>query len=176
MFEFQPELIGQIIQLRPLRPADFDSLCQVASDPLIWDQHPDKSRSTMAGFRTFFANALESGGTLVAVDRRQRLTIGCSRFHAYREPQNDVIVGYTFLARSHWGGTYNAEMKRLMLDHAFGFVENVRFLIAEQNLRSRRAIEKLGAVCIDSEVHQELRIVHLVYQLGRAQYLGPQSK
>jgi len=176
MFEFQPGLSGQILQLRPLVAADLEPLSEVAADPLIWDQHPDKSRSTHAGFKAFFANALESRGTMVAIDREPQTIIGCSRFHTYREPHSDVTIGYTFLSRSHWGGAYNSEMNRLMLDHAFRFVQTVRFLIAEQNLRSRRAIEKLGARCVDSEVHQELGIVHLVYQLSRQQYAGTRLK
>ena len=54
--------------------------------------------------------------------------------------------GWTFLARSHWGGEYNREMKRLMLDHAFRFVGRVVFLIDSANHRSQRATEKIGAV------------------------------
>jgi N-acetyltransferase len=170
MFDSQPTLTGPLIELRPLQSSDFEALYQVASDPLIWDQHPDKSRSTREGFAAFFANALEARGTLVAVNRKDGGTIGCSRFHTYRPEHRDITVGYTFLARSCWGGTYNGEMKRLMLTHAFQFVDSVRFLVAEQNLRSRRAVEKLGAVDVGAEEHRELGIVHRIYKLERERY------
>jgi RimJ/RimL family protein N-acetyltransferase len=171
MFDFQPMLSSSLIGLRPLRSSDYESLYQVASDPLIWDQHPDRSRSTVEGFAAFFANALESRGTLIALNRKDNATIGCSRFHTYRPQCQDVTIGYTFLSRSCWGGTYNGEMKRLMLTHAFQFVDSVRFLVAEQNLRSRRALEKLGAMDVGAEEHRELGIVHRIYQLQRQQYL-----
>ena len=51
----------------------------------------------------------------------------------------EIEIGWTFLARSHWGGTYNGEMKQLMLRHAFKFVNSVIFLVGPQNLRSQRA-------------------------------------
>jgi RimJ/RimL family protein N-acetyltransferase len=175
-FDLQPTLTGPLIRLRPLRSADFEPLYSVASDPLIWYQHPDKGRSTREGFARFFADALASRGALVAVDRADDSTIGCSRFHTYRSEHRDVIIGYTFFSRSHWGGTYNGEMKRLMLDHAFRFVESVRFLVAEQNLRSRRAVEKLGAVDVGSEEHRELGIVHRIYELKQLQHLQQRAE
>jgi RimJ/RimL family protein N-acetyltransferase len=114
--------------------------------PLIWEQHPDKSRSQPAGFKAFFQQALDSGGALLATETGSGRVIGSSRFHGYDEAAGEVEIGWTFLARSHWGGEYNREMKRLMLEHAFRFVDRVVFLIDPANYRSQRAIEKLGAV------------------------------
>jgi RimJ/RimL family protein N-acetyltransferase len=147
-FDLQPVLKGPLVSLRPLEPADHDRLFAVAADPLIWEQHPDKSRSQPAGFRAFFQQALDSGGALVALETGSDRVIGSSRYHGYNEAADEVEVGWTFLARSHWGGRYNAEMKRLMLDHAFRFVGRVVFLIDPANYRSQRAVEKLGAVPI----------------------------
>jgi N-acetyltransferase len=145
-FDCQPFLEGPLVTLRPLRPTDHDQLFAVAADSLIWEQHPDKSRSQPAGFRAFFQQALDSGGALLAMETASGRVIGSSRFHGYDEAADEVEVGWTFLARSHWGGEYNREMKRLMLDHAFRFVERVVFLVDPANHRSQRAIEKLGAV------------------------------
>jgi N-acetyltransferase len=142
----QPVLKGDLVELRPLRPEDHDVLYAVASDPLIWEQHPDKTRHEPQGFDTFFREALESGGALIAVDAKTRQVIGSSRLHGYDGQRSEVEIGWTFLARSHWGGAYNGEMKRLMLRHAFRFVDSVVFLIAPQNLRSQRAVEKIGGV------------------------------
>src|SRR5260370_23808265 len=149
-FDLQPVLHGELIVLRPLRPEDFHGLYAVASDPLIWEQHPSKDRYKEDVFRGFFREALASGGTLIAVDSKTGQIVGSSRFHAYDEDKSEIEIGWTVLARSHWGGTYNREMKRLMLKHAFKFVKCVVFLVAPQNLRSQRAVEKLGAVRVGS--------------------------
>jgi N-acetyltransferase len=145
-FDLQPTLRGELLELRPLQPSHFDALWAVASDPGIWAQHPAKERATPDGFRKFFQDALDSGGALVAIDARDGNVIGSSRFFGYDPERNEVEIGWTFLARSHWGGRYNGEMKRLMIDHAFRFVDCVVFLVAPENYRSQRAVEKIGGV------------------------------
>jgi RimJ/RimL family protein N-acetyltransferase len=139
-------LTGDLVELRPLRAEDYQDLFAVAADPLIWEQHPCKDRYQEEVFKVFFRDALESGGALLALDRKDGRAIGSSRFHGYDEGKSEVEVGWTFLARSHWGGAYNREMKRLMLRHAFRFVNSVVFLVGPHNLRSQRAVEKIGGV------------------------------
>jgi len=151
-FDAQPTLRGELLELRPLRPADFDALYAAASDPLIWEQHPEPDRWRDDVFRRYFVEQLASGGALVAVDRRTGKVVGMSRFHGYDEERGEVEIGWTFLARSHWGGTYNRELKDLMLTHAFRFVRGVVFLVAPENLRSQRSIEKIGAVRFGSRL------------------------
>jgi RimJ/RimL family protein N-acetyltransferase len=145
-FDLQPVLEGRLLRLRPLRSEDFDSLFGVAADPLIWEQHPEKDRYREPVFRAFFRESLESGGALIALDNRDARVIGSSRFHGYDGESSEIEIGWTFLARSHWGGDYNREMKRLMLEHAFRHVENVVFLVDPANFRSQRAVEKIGGV------------------------------
>src|ERR1019366_1066905 len=99
-------------------------------------------------FKQFFDDALASGGTLVALDASDGTVIGTSRFHGYDDENSEVEIGWTFLKRSHWGGSYNGEMKQLMLTHAFKFVSNVVFLIGPNNLRSQKALERIGGVRI----------------------------
>jgi len=149
-FDLQPTLRSKLLELRPLRREDFDELLTVAADPLIWEQHPASNRYQPAVFRTFFDEALDSGGALIALDRESGRVIGSSRFHAYDSGTSQVEIGWTFLARSHWGGRYNAEMKRLMLEHAFRFVDRVVFVVGIHNRRSQRAIEKIGGVRVGS--------------------------
>lgn len=151
-FDLQPTLPGELLELRPLHADDWGPLFAVASDPLIWEQHPDRDRYREEVFREFFRAALESGGALVAVDSGDGRIIGSSRFHGYDEARNEIEIGWTFLARSRWGGRYNGEMKRLMLEHAFRYVENVIFVIGPENLRSRRAMEKVGGILVGSRV------------------------
>jgi RimJ/RimL family protein N-acetyltransferase len=145
-FDLQPNLKGDLLELRPLRPADFPNLFAVASDPLIWEQHLNKDRCKEECFRVFFREALESGGALIALDLKDGRVIGSSRFHGYDPEKSEIEIGWTFLARSHWGGVFNGEMKQLMLRHAFRFVDSVIFLVGPQNLRSQRAVEKIGGV------------------------------
>ena len=147
-FELQPHLIGDLIELRPLRPEDWEMLFAVASDPLIWEQHPDYDRYQEPVFREFFRGAIESGGAFVAIDRSTQAIIGSTRYTAYDPANSEIEIGWTFLARSHWGGKYNSEMKRLMLDHAFKFVENVVFIVGPTNFRSQKAVEKIGGIQI----------------------------
>lgn len=149
-FDPQPILRGEILELRPLRADDFQALYGVASDPLIWEQHPNSDRYREDVFREFFREAIESGGALVAVDLKDGRVVGQSRFHGHDAAKSEVEIGWTFLARSHWGGRYNGEMKRLMLEHAFKFVDNVVFLVGPQNMRSRRAMDKIGGVLVGS--------------------------
>ncbi len=145
-FDFQPALKGTLVEARPLRPEDHDPLYAVASDPLIWEHHPVKNRCEVEGFKQFFRESLASGGALVVVDSKTQQTIGSSRFHAYHATRSEVEIGWTFLARSHWGGKYNGELKHLMLTHAFAFVRYVVFLVGLENLRSQRAVEKIGGL------------------------------
>jgi RimJ/RimL family protein N-acetyltransferase len=69
-FDLQPNLKGELIELRPLTPEDWDDLFAVASDPLIWEQHPECDRYKEDVFKTFFREALESGGAFVVIDKR----------------------------------------------------------------------------------------------------------
>lgn len=149
-FDLQPILEGELLRLRPLRPEDWDDLYAVASDPLIWEQHPNNDRYQEEVFKEFFREALESGGALIVIDSQNGQVIGSSRFHGYDKGKSEIEIGWTFLARSHWGGLHNQEMKQLMLRHAFRFVKSVIFLIGPQNLRSQRAVEKIGAVRVGS--------------------------
>ncbi len=162
MLDLQPTLAGAHITLRPLAAQDFDAVFAAVSDPLIWAQHPDPGRGTREGFPPFFDDALKSKGCLVATEAAR--LVGWSRYTNYA-PGERVEIGYTFLARSHWGGAANAEMKRLMLRHAFTDVKEVLFSVAERNLRSRRAVEKLGAELAGARDTPRWGQIHVIYRL-----------
>jgi len=168
-FDLQPILKGQLLALRPLRAEDFHGLYAVAADPLIWEQHPDKDRYKEEVFKEFFRAALNSGGAFIAIDSKSGKIIGSSRFHGYDEKKNQIEIGWTFLARSHWGGVYNTEMKQLMLRHAFRFVESVIFAVGLENLRSQRAVEKIGGVRAGSRTDANGR-KSFVYRLTRSSF------
>ena len=166
-FDRQPELKGALVTLRPLRADDFHALFAAGSDPLIWEQHPAKDRYQQDVFTKFFSDALASGGALVALDAKNGKVIGSSRYHGYDEENSEVEIGWTFLARSHWGGKYNGEMKELMLRHAFTFVKHVVFLIGPQNFRSQKAVEKIGGIRIANRVNT-LGADCVVYQITQS--------
>jgi len=165
-FELQPVLTGDLIELRPLRADDFPALFAVASDPLIWEQHPEPDRCTEPVFRRFFSGAIDSGGAFVVIDRRDGRMIGSSRYAEHDEAKSVIEIGWTFLARSHWGGAYNGEMKRLMLDHAFRFVDHVVFVVGERNFRSQKAVEKIGGVREGTRTEPDGR-VSVVFRISR---------
>lgn len=144
-FDLQPHLKSEFIELRPLTPEDWDDLFAVASDPLIWEQHPESERYKEEVFKIFFREALESGGAFVVIDAKTQQIIGSTRFYGYDPEKSEIEIGWTFLTRKYWGGRYNAEMKRLLLNQAFKFVESVVFFVGEKNYRSQKAMEKIGA-------------------------------
>ena len=145
-FDLQPNLKGELIELRPLAPRDWDDLFAVASDPLIWEQHPESDRYEENVFKVFFREAMESGGAFVIIDTKSQQIIGSTRFYGYTPEKSEIEIGWTFLARNYWGGRYNRELKQLMLAHAFKFVESVVFYIGQRNVRSQKAMEKIGGI------------------------------
>lgn len=179
MLDRQPVLEGEHVCLRPLRAEDWDALFAVASDPLIWEQHPAHDRWREPVFRAFFDDALANKGALVALDAQTGAVIGSSRFQGLEEADGgSVEIGWTFLARSHWGGRWNHEMKRLMLAHALASVAEVRFLVGETNTRSRRALERIGAQLTDRREERVMAdgavIPHLTYAITRESFVaGP---
>lgn len=167
--ELQPTLKGTLLELRPLRPADFDALFAVSADPLLWEQHPNNDRWKPDVFRKFFDAALESKGAFLIRDAKTGAVIGSSRYYDYEPAKRQVAIGFTFLARSCWGGRYNRELKTLMLDHAFKSCDAVVFHVGENNARSRKAMEKIGGVLIGREerVVDGKPNVSVVYQLTK---------
>lgn len=182
MLDRQPVLEGEHVTLRPLRAEDWDALFAVASDPLIWEQHPAHDRWREPVFRAFFEDALANRGALLVMDAKTGAVIGSSRFEGLEEAGGgSVEIGWTFLARSHWGGRWNHEMKRLMLAHALASVAEVRFLVGETNTRSRRALEKIGAQLTDRREERIMAggeiIPHLTYAITRESFAsGPLAR
>lgn len=153
MANLQPSLYGATLTLIPLQADHWHTLMQAASDPLIWTLHPEPERYKPQVFRPVFDGGLASGGAFLITDPHSGAVLGTSRYYDYDATQRAVAIGYTFLVRARWGGDSNTELKQLMLAHAFEFADTVWFHVGEQNLRSRRAVEKLGALYSHTE-HQ----------------------
>ncbi len=147
--KWQPtDLRDSWVQLYPLKPADFEELFQVASDPLIWEQHPNPDRYKREIFTVYFEGALQSGGAMLIRDA-QGLAIGSSRFYDWEAELREVKIGYTFFARACWGKPYNKSTKTLMVGHALQAADRVLFHVGVNNIRSQKAMAKLGAQVID---------------------------
>jgi len=173
-FELQPRIHNKLIRLEPLAPDDFDALFAVAADPLIWEQHPSKTRYQRSVFETYFKGALESGGASCILDNATGELIGCSRYYDLDAASAAVCIGYTFIARSTWGRQYNRYLKSLMLDHAFRFVERVIFHVGKDNTRSRKAMEKLGGVLVGEAAmnyYGEQSNINVVYEILKGEWL-----
>lgn len=164
-FNLQPTLTGALIQLRPLTRDDFEDLYKCASDPKVWEQHPQRNRYEKSIFQKFFDEAIESRGAFAILDLKANNIIGSSRYYGLNPQNHKVTIGYTFLKTDYWGGQFNRELKTLMLNHAFRFVESVTFEIGTNNLRSRKAIEKIGARILRTEDLDDNP--HVVYEISR---------
>jgi RimJ/RimL family protein N-acetyltransferase len=147
-FDLQPNLKGALVVLRPLVAEDFDAVYSAASDPRIWEQHPEPFRYRREVFQKFFDGAIASKGAFAVLDIASGRVIGSSRYYDYSPAHREVKIGYTFVSREFWGAGYNPEMKKLMLDHAFRYVDRVFFEIGETNIRSQMAIQRIGATLV----------------------------
>lgn len=163
---FQPTLQGELLRIEPLRVDDFERLYQAASDPLIWELHPKPDRYKREFFqKDYFDSAIADGCSVIAIDQKTNEVAGCSRYYDYKPENIAVSIGYTFLARKYWGGKYNFEFKKLMIQHAFQSLDKVIFEVGAQNLRSQKAMEKIGGILISREVIRG--IDHVVYEINK---------
>jgi RimJ/RimL family protein N-acetyltransferase len=170
--DFQPTLIGPSITIRPISSDDWAELFAAGSDPDIWKVHPASTRYTEPEFRKFFDSAVASKMAFVFVDRATGRLIGSSRFYGYEPERREIEIGWTFIARSHWGGAANREAKRLMLDHAFTFVDTVVFWVGDENWRSQGAMTKIGGVKREGLLTRELAgdTRHFIFEITKRRY------
>lgn len=170
----QPTLENETIALLPLAEKDFDGLYEVASDPKMWEQHPNKDRWRKEVFRTFFDGALQSKGAFKIIDKTSGNIIGCTRFYDYDHLESSILIGYTFFSTQCWGKGINHAVKSMMLDYMFQFVSRVHFHIGAENIRSQIAISRLGAIKVgEKEVAYfgEPSKLNFVYEIKKQDWL-----
>ena len=180
MFHLQPtDLKNELIKIIPLQESDFDKLYAIASDELLWEQHPNKDRNKKEVFQVFFKGAMESNGAFIVYDAATNLPIGSSRYYEYDEVKKSIAIGYTFVARSYWGKGYNRALKTAMLNYAFTVVNVVVFHVGACNIRSQKAVEKLGAIKV-KEIEMayvgESNRLNFEYHLEKEYWLNINSK
>lgn len=172
-FSLQPHLVNDWVNLIPLKPADFEALYAVASDPAIWAMHPNKNRFERPVFENFFQGALESGGAFMILDPASGNCLGSTRFYHYNPTENSVFIGYTFLATRCWGKGYNLAIKKLMLHYIFQWVSVVYFHVGAENYRSQKAMQKLGALKINEIMvayHGEPDRANFTYEIKKTSF------
>jgi len=173
--DFQPTLTGELAVLRPTVAEDWERMFAVAADPLIWEQHPFHNRWQEPVFRAYFEDALASGGGLTILDKASGAIIGASRYAFPDAVRDEVEIGWTFIARTYWGGVWNREIKRLMLDHIHRYVTGAVFVVGEKNMRSRRAMEKIGGVLQEGRIERgngHMLPGHCYYVIRRGGFRG----
>lgn len=172
-FNLQPvHLQNQLIQLVPLQENDFEELYSVANDQLLWEQHPNKLRYQKPVFQNFFEGAIQSKGAFFIREAKTNEAIGSTRYYDYNPENNSILIGYTFIGRKFWAKGYNKEIKKLMIDYAFQFVETIYFHVGATNFRSQKALEKIGAIKIDEfevEYFGEEPKLNYIYQIQKPQ-------
>jgi len=164
------KLQNELIRLTPLQETNFEELYAVASDPLVWEQHPNKLRYQRDVFQNYFEGAMLSKGAFIIRDNKTNEVVGCSRYYDYDEIESSVLIGYTFIGIKFWGKDYNKALKKLMLDYAFQFVNKVYFHIGAFNYRSQKAIEKIGATKVDEfevEYYGETSKLNFIYLITK---------
>lgn len=150
-FSIQKILENHEYQLIPLQQGDFESLYEVASDPKVWEQHPNKDRYKREVFENFFKGAMESKGAFKIIDKSSGNVLGSTRFYDFDESKKSIFIGYTFYGTNSWGKKVNPKIKKLMLDYIFQFVDKVYFHIGKENFRSQISLERLGGQKVAEE-------------------------
>jgi RimJ/RimL family protein N-acetyltransferase len=161
----QPTLANELVQIVPLKDSDFDELFLIASDKLLWEQHPEKDRYKKEVFQDFFNTAMKSKSAFKVIDIKTNNCIGSSRFYEFNKAERSVAIGYTFIARTYWGTPYNRSLKDLMIKYAFQFVDRIIFHVGDTNFRSQKAVEKLGALHTETYLDEENGRTHVTYTL-----------
>lgn len=163
----QPTLANELVQIFPLKENDFEKLFEIASDELLWEQHPEKERYKKEVFLIFFQEAITSKSAFKVIDVKTGNTIGSSRYYEFNESEKSVAIGYTFIDRKYWATPYNRALKNLMINYAFQFVESIIFHVGDTNFRSQKAVEKLGAILTETITNKETRKTHFIYILTK---------
>ena len=170
--DLQPTLTGPTVIIRPVTSDDWVELFEAGSDPEIWKVHPASNRYTEPAFRQYFEGAVQSRMGFVFVERSSGRLIGSSRYFGYDPVRSEIEIGWTFIVRKHWGGATNRETKRLMLDHAFTFVDTVIFWVGEHNWRSQGAMTKIGGVRREGLFTREATgpVPHVIFEICKNRY------
>ena len=171
--DLQPTYLQtDILKLVPLAEGDFETLYAVASDPLLWEQHPNPDRCERPVFQEFFKQAILSKSAFKIIDQKTGETMGSSRYYDFFPEKKSIAIGFTFLGRKYWGGTYNKQLKSLMINYAFDQMDEVIFHVGETNFRSQKAVEKIGdkKIAVEKRVFSGIDKLSFVYKIEKTDW------
>ncbi len=145
-------LDGRFVRLVPLERALVPALARAGASPEIWRYFRWGDLGTperMATHVDWWLAAEGRGEALqfATLEKPELVPIGGTGYLDIRREDRGVEVGNTWLAPSRWRSPVNSETKLLLLHHAFEVegCERVQLKTDERNLRSQRAIERIGA-------------------------------
>jgi N-acetyltransferase len=149
------KLKGHYVYLELLQPAHIAELKQLAKNERIWEYTKTLliNDSYEQQFDKYMEAALDprnTGGQVSFVIRsvKDDAIIGMTRYYGVEAPHKRLCIGYTWYVPRVWGGVENKECKFLLLQYAFevlGF-QRVQFDVAHQNIRSQKAVAKIGGI------------------------------
>ncbi len=152
----QPErktLMRYRVRLELLHERHAQALFEAGGDPEIWRYLPGRAFRCLADSRAWILAAQDEyhkGKRIpyAIVDIASNRAVGSTSFSHMRKAHRSTMIGWTWLAPQHQGTGINTECKYLLLEHAFEIMHAVRvdLRVDERNIRSQRAIERLGAV------------------------------
>lgn len=143
-------LEGAWVRLEPLEERHFEALFRHA-EPSLFEHYLDwPDDASYAAFARWMGEDLTARGCVpfAVVSKETGEAIGSSSYLDIRPSHRTLEIGSTWYGRAHQGTKVNPECKLLMLEYAFEVLGAVRVQLktSSENLRSQRAIAKLGAV------------------------------
>ena len=147
------KLKGKYIYLELLQPNNKETLRDLAKDERIWEGNRGfiLNETFDDQFDNYFATALDNnamGGQQAFVMHKvsDDSIIGMTRFLNIDKKEKRLEIGYTWYIPAVWGKVYNKECKLLLLQYTFEelYFNRAQFNVAGQNIRSQKAVEKIG--------------------------------
>jgi RimJ/RimL family protein N-acetyltransferase len=138
------------VLLQPLTLENFEELISIASQNNLVQYSPSNI-STHASLKDYVETAIKqlNNGTsipFIIYDKHVKAYAGSTRYMNMNFKNKVLHIGSTWIGREFHGSGLNDQMKSLMLEHAFMEMdfEKVEFRVDERNIKSRKAVKKLG--------------------------------
>ena len=175
IMNLQPTLTNNYLTIKPLQHCHYKSLFAIACNPLVWAQHPNPNRYKQAEFEVYFKGAMQSGGAFIILVTNTNEVVGCTRFYDFNTTTKNIFIGYTFVAINFWGSELNGATKKLLINYVFANnIDTVQFHIGKYNIRSQKAIAKIGATLIgeiEMPYFGEPTRPNFIYEVNKSSWL-----
>jgi RimJ/RimL family protein N-acetyltransferase len=144
------ELAGRLVRLRRLTGGDAPALLASITSDEVWAWKPAPQPRDIGAMETLIRDVLVglsgSRHPFVVIRKDDGRVIGSTTLYEVDLEQGRADNGWTWLARDCWGQGYNEDMKHTLLKCCFGplALARVQWTVDGSNLRSQRALERLG--------------------------------